>query len=244
MKTIKILSLLLALAFVTSLSAQDNTNDSDSQMKLLFPKKDKSGEKMANGGYGSFSVGYTRINDQAAMIIGGRAAWIANHHFALGIAGSGFFSSIDNSYNYYEDPSQYYLAGGYGGLLFEPIIAPNYPVHVSFPVLVGGGGVAAANWNYSNYNYTYNQNYYNADAFFVFEPGVDVEFNIVKFFRVGLGVSYRLTSNIDLKYKYFDSNGMEQVVGSNPDLNPPGTNPTPTNLNGFNYNITFKFGWF
>ena len=233
MKTIKILSIILALAIVTSMNAQDsNSND---QMKLLFPKKDKSGEKMANGGYGSFSVGYTQINKQAAMVIGGRAAWIADHHFALGVAGAGFFSSIDNSYNYYEDASQYYLAGGYGGLLFEPIIAPNYPVHVSFPILVGGGGVTAANWNYSNYNYNYNYNnyYYNADAFFVFEPGVDLEFNIVKFFRVALGVSYRLTSNIDLQYKYFDGANVEQVVYVPSDA-----------LNSFNYNVTFKFGWF
>ncbi|HEY9115425.1 MAG TPA: hypothetical protein VIN10_12060 [Bacteroidales bacterium] len=231
MKTIKILSLLLALAVVTSLNAQDT--DSNDQMKLLFPKKDNPNKKMANGGYGSFSVGYTQINDQAAMIIGGRAAWIADHHFALGIAGAGFFSSIDNSYNYYENPSEYYLAGGYGGLLIEPIVAPNYPVHVSFPILIGGGGVTAANWNYSNYNYNYNQYYYNVDGYFVFEPGVDVEFNVVKFFRVALGVSYRLTSDIYLQYKYFDDNNVEQVVN------------VPTDaLNSFNYNITFKFGWF
>lgn len=231
MKTIKILSLLLALAVVTSLNAQDS--DSNDQMKLLFPKKDNPNKKMANGGYGSFSVGYTQINDQAAMIIGGRAAWIADHHFALGIAGAGFFSSIDNSYNYYENPSEYYLAGGYGGLLIEPIVAPNYPVHVSFPILIGGGGVTAANWNYSNYNYNYNQYYYNVDGYFVFEPGVDVEFNVVKFFRVALGVSYRLTSDIYLQYKYFDDNNVEQVVN------------VPTDaLNSFNYNITFKFGWF
>jgi hypothetical protein len=235
MKTIKILSLLLALAFVSGLNAQDSSGSSNdnNQMKLLFPKKENPDEKIDNGGYGSLSVGYSKINDQAAMVIGGRAAWIANHHFALGIAGSGFFSSIDNSYNYYENPSEYYLAGGYGGLLFEPIIAPNYPVHVSFPILVGGGGVSAANWNYTNYNYNYNQYYYNADAFFVFEPGVDLEFNIVKFFRVALGVSYRLTSDINLQYKYFDNANVEQVVYV-----------SPTALNGFNYNVSFKFGWF
>lgn len=230
MKTIKILSFLLAIMLVSSLNAQDNSND---QMKLLFPKKDNPNGKMANGGYGSFSVGYTNINDQAAMTIGGRAAWIADHHFALGIAGEGFFSSIDNSYNYYDNPAEFYLAGGYGGLLIEPIIAPNYPVHVSFPIIIGAGGVTAANWNYTNYNYNYNQYYYNADAFFAFVPGVDVEFNVVKFFRVALGVSYRLTSDVYLQYKYFDDNNIEQVV-----------NVSPTALNGFNYNVTFKFGWF
>jgi hypothetical protein len=234
MKTIKILSVLVAVFAISFGMAQDNGD----QMKTLFPKKNKA-EKAANGGYGSFSVGYTNLNDHATMLIGGRAAWIADHHFALGIAGAGFFSSIDNSYNYYEDPSEYYLAGGYGGLLIEPIVAPNYPVHVSFPILIGGGGVTAANWNYTNYNYNYNNYYYNTDGFFVFEPGVDVEFNVVKFFRVALGVSYRITSEINLFYKYFNEYGEEVVIGPDSPVN-----PTPTNLNAFNYSISFKFGWF
>lgn len=231
MKTIKILALIVVILASSTLFAQDDNEE----MKILFPKKENPNQAVSNGGYGAFSVGYTNINKQSAMIIGGRAAWIANHHFALGLIGYGFFSSIDNSYNSYEDPSQYFLAGGYGGLLFEPIVAPNSPVHVSFPMLIGAGGATASNWNYNNYNYNYNYNnyYYNADAFFVFEPGVDVEFNIVKFFRVGLGVSYRLTSNINLQYKYFDDANVEQVIY------------VPKNaLNAFNYNITFKFGWF
>lgn len=228
MKTIKILSLLVAIFAVTIGMAQDSTY----QMKTLFPKKEKA-NKPANGGYGSFSIGYTNINDQGAIILGGRGAWIADHHFALGLMGYGFFSNLEGDKDYANNPAEYYLAGGYGGLFFEPIVAPNKPVHVSFPILLGAGGVTAANYDYYN-GYYYNNNfYYNSDWFFVFEPGVDLEFNIVKFFRVALGVSYRLTNGIDLQYKYFDNANVEQVID------------VPSNaLNAFNYNITFKFGWF
>ncbi|MCI0522234.1 MAG: hypothetical protein L0Y37_01125, partial [Bacteroidales bacterium] len=34
------------------------------------------------------------------------------------------------------------LVWGYGGFIIEPIVAPMYPVHVSFPILIGGGGIS------------------------------------------------------------------------------------------------------
>jgi len=232
MKTKTIITLLLALFSFTFLLAQEG----DEEMKLLFHKKDKSGnQKIANGGYGAFSIGWTQIEGKSAVLIGGRAAWIANHHFALGLAGGGFFNDFYNGNKY--KPEAYFLAGGYGGLLVEPILMPMKPIHVSFPVLFGAGGVTAAppgGWdNYNHGGYYYNDYYYDTDFFFVFQPGVEVEFNIVKFFRIALGASYRLTDGINLRYKYFDDNNVEQIIVVDNKA-----------LNAFNASITFKFGWF
>lgn len=237
MKTRTILTVLIAFFSVIFLQAQESGED----MKMLFKKKDKSGnEKMANGGYGSFSVGYTRIDSKDAMVMGGRVAWIANHRFALGLAGKGFFNNIssknyyDSSYEPNQDPN-YSLAGGYGGIFFEPIVVWSKPVHVSFPILIGAGGVAATPANWSSYGYgSYDPNnyYYNVDAYFVFEPGVDLEFNITKFFRIALGGSYRYTSDVYLTHKYY-LDGVEQSV------------QIPNNaLRNFNVDVSFKFGWF
>lgn len=235
MKTKTILTLLMAFFSVVFLQAQNN----DEEMKLLFNKKDKSGdkEKIANGGYGALTFGYTQIDGKDAMVIGARAAWIANHHFALGLAGRGFFNNF-NSNEYYDptynpnyDPN-YALAGGYGGILLEPIVAPNYPVHVSFPVLIGAGGVSATPTNWQNVDY-YNQYYYGTDAYFVLEPGVDVEFNITKFFRIALGASYRYTSDVYLQYKYL--NDLDETVY---------VNVPKDALRGFNFDFSLKFGWF
>jgi hypothetical protein len=116
MKTKSILTLLIAFFSMAYLQAQQG----DEEMKMLFNKKEKEKtekQKMANGGYGSFSVGYTQIDGQDAMVIGGRAAWVANHRFALGIAGRGFFNNFsedryyDPNYNPNYDPN-YSLAGG------------------------------------------------------------------------------------------------------------------------------------
>lgn len=227
MKTKSIIALLLAIFSVALIHAQQN----DEEMKLLFNKKDKPGhEKIANGGYGSFSVGWTQINKKGTAFFGARAAWIANHHFALGLGGSAFLSDFNG--NQSNNPKDYFLAGGYGGLLFEPIVAPMSPVHVSFPIILGVGGVAANPVNgWDNYNYNYY--YYDTDVYFVFEPGVDLEFNIVKFFRVALGASYRFTNGVNLQYKYLDEFGSEQVI--NIDKNA---------LDSFTFDISFKFGWF
>ncbi len=213
---------------VFSINAQEGE-----EMKTLFAKSDSS-KKISSGGYGSFSVGYSQIDGKDAIQLGGRAAWIANHRFALGLAGYGFFNSIQKNYDVYEDPSNYFLTGGYGGLFFEPIIMPNKPVHVSFPILLGVGGVSAIqsqNWT-SSYHDS-NVTYYDTDAFVVFEPGVDIEFNIVKFFRVALGASYRLTNGVNLRYKYLDDNYDEQTITIDKNA-----------LNSFTFNIGFKFGWF
>lgn len=228
MKTIKIIPIVLALTIAFSMNAQQSD-----EMKTLF-NKSESGNTISHGGYGSFSVGYSQIDGKDAIQLGGRAAWIANHRFALGLAGYGFFNSIQKNYDDFEDPSNYFLTGGYGGLFFEPIIMPNKPVHVSFPIILGVGGVSAIqsqNWTSSYHNNAVT--YYDTDAFVVLEPGVDIEFNIVKFFRVALGASYRLTNGVNLRYKYLDDNYEEQSITINKNA-----------LDSFTFNIGFKFGWF
>ncbi len=228
MKTKKLFTLLLAFLMVAFVQAQDNNEE----MKLLFNKKDKSGNKIANGGYGAITIGWTQIDSQSAVTMGARFAWIANHHFGLGLAGRGFFTDFSTSTT--DNPSEYFLAGGYGGLMFEPIIAPMSPVHVSFPILVGFGGVTASpSSGWEDHNYHHNNYYYDTDVYFVFEPGVDVEFNITKFFRIALGASYRLTDGINLKYKYLNDFNDTQEISINKNA-----------LNSFNAAVSLKFGWF
>ncbi len=227
MKTVKFIPVIFALIFGFSAIAQEESEE----MKTLF--KRSGSDKISNGGYGSFSIGYTQIESKGALQMGGRVAWIANHKFALGLAGYGFVNNLDNNYSN-NDPSEYFLAGGYGGIFFEPILMPNRPIHVSFPVILGAGGISAVeadNWESSHNNRS--NYYYDSDAFFVFEPGVDVEFNITKFFRIALGASYRLTNGINLQYKYLDNNYDQQIVQIDKNA-----------LNSFNFEIGFKFGWF
>jgi hypothetical protein len=191
------------------------------EMQTLFGSPD---HKIDHGGYGAISVGWTQIDNKDVMTLGGRAGWVIDHHITLGVAGKAFMNSVyvDGYWPTDEGFQEgYYLVGGYGGFLIEPIIAPNSPVHVSFPIIIGGGGLALNENTWHDYDWEYD--YYEPfdwDSYFVFEPGVEVEFNLIKFCRLGVGASYRLTSNMHMKYVPKDM------------------------MNGFSAALTFKFGKF
>jgi len=87
---------------------------------------------------------------------------------------------------------------GYGGLLIEPIIAYRSPVHISLPILIGAGGCGYQTFTGmpQDFNpYSYHDDF---QAFFVLEPGIDLEINLVKLVKLGLGASYRSTSDVPL----------------------------------------------
>lgn len=229
MKRIALFTMISCLLAFGNLQAQDTlfTGEKDEQMKTVFGNAGK----VEHGGYGALTIGYTTVDSESALLIGGRAGWLIDHHFTVGLAGYGFFNNLqpkDNVPAY----KNYNVAGGYGGLFLEAIIAPNYPVHVAIPVLIGAGGVSAFDPSYWDYNSNYYYDEYNYDgaAFFIVEPGLEVELNIVKFFRLAVGANYRWTSNINLEYEY--------EFGEEPYKLPNDI------LDGFTYHMTLKFGWF
>lgn len=207
----KQLTIILALIIATSIvHAQDNY--SNDEVQTVFSKR------KSNGGYGALNAGYTQIDGKDALISGVRGAFIFDHSFAIGLGGYGFVNNFDYDYQGINPEEKFSLAGGYGGLFIEPIIWGKKPVHLSFPILIGMGGVALINnysWDWGDYDYTYDD-----DLFFVVEPAVELEFNLARCFRLALAASYRYTSDIEMYQT--DKNV----------------------LNGFNFGATFKFGKF
>jgi hypothetical protein len=187
-------TILIAMLFsltLTAIAQRENDYNNKGEIKTLFGQQGHS-----NGGYGAFGVAYSMIDDVDAIVISGRGAWIVNHTLALGIAGGGFLNDYRYSTLYQEDVN---LTGGYGGLLIEPIIFPKSPVHLSVPIVAGVGGIAFTRAAYKNDPWEY-EDYWveDTDAFLVFEPGVEIELNLLRFFRLAFGVSYRMTSKINL----------------------------------------------
>ena len=210
-KTILAAAIITAFTTISTL-AQKNHNEFTS---IFNKKKDRN---VQHGGYGAISFGYTNIDGKDALQASIRGAWVIDHNIALGFAGYGFVNNLEKT----SDLNDYYLGGGYGGFYFEPIILPNSPIHVSFPILIGGGGISTLPTNYWDNDF---DPFYNYDVFFVFEPGVELELNMVKFFRIGLGASYRFTNGVLLNY--------------------PIDNVVPKNvLDGYNFYINLKFGKF
>jgi len=202
------LLIFLGLGFLLS-SAQDNNNND--QISTIF-SKDRS-----NGGYGALSFGYTQIDGKDAFLTGARGSWIIGHSFAIGLGGCGFIDNV-NYQGWVNNTPNNNLAGGYGGLYLEPIIAPRFPVHLSFPVLLGVGGISNIENNQNWDNWVPDDT--NSDVYLVFEPSVELEFNMTRHMRMAGTLGYRFTSDVN-------------IINVNPDI-----------LDGMNAGLIFKFGRF
>jgi hypothetical protein len=176
------------------------------------------GRNRAGGGYSAFTAGYSVIDNKHAVLFGGRFGWLASHSIGIGLGATGFI----NEYHY--EPSidrEVFLAGGYGGLYIEPIFLPRSPIHLSFPVLFGAGGIS-----YVSKESDLNNNLVeDSEAFLIIEPAAELELNLTRFFRFSIGASYRFPTSFDV-----------------------GLSGTPTanaeSIKGMSYIVSFKFGKF
>lgn len=179
------LSIVILLLFGLRLMSQTESQE----YRTIFKK-----DRTKHGGYFGLGFKHAKVDDDNAIFIGAKGGWIFDHKVVIGFAGYGFLSDLHFNADHNDVSTN--LAGGYGGFMLEYIILPHAPVHVSIPLVLGAGGIAHTN-NWNNLNWAGYPT--KADAFFVIEPGVEVEFNLIKFIRLSLGVSYRATTDIQLE---------------------------------------------
>jgi hypothetical protein len=189
----KKLLIIISLAIVsTSIMAQDSD-----EIKTLFSKDAR------NGGYFGLDFGYGQLEDHNLVNTGVRASWILAHNLGIGLAANGFFTDFT-----YNKPKEEYhnIQGGSAGFIIEPIVGARLPVHLSVPLYFGVGG-AAFTTSYKDYysdpiNDNYDENsvmyYDDFDMYLTFKPGVEIELNLLRFFRLGIGGYYTFTTDIEL----------------------------------------------
>ncbi len=171
---------MLLILLVLSLSAA-------AQQKTLFGPG-----KITVGGYFSPVVRYSSVNDKSAVLVGGRGGIILNHVLSIGFGGYGLVNNIDAEFR---GPfGERYMEFGYGGLDLEYVFKPQELVHLSIHTLIGAGGVVHSSRNWGD-DFDFNRE--TGDAFFVFEPGVNVDLNVTTFFRLSLGGTYRFVSGVN-----------------------------------------------
>jgi hypothetical protein len=160
------------------------------EIKTLFSKEKR------DGFYGSLSVGYSPIDHKDGVTASMRGCWIMDHFFSLGVGGTAFVNGIDQiNFDLLSSSSnnENNLAGGYGGVIFEPILLPLKPIHLSFPIMVGVG--AASSFDYYEYYSSVNV----SDFFWVIEPTAELEINFTRWMRLALYASYRYTSELEIE---------------------------------------------
>ena len=183
------------------------SQDEDQDFKTIF------GSDFESGGYGAPELKLGQVNNEMSLFVGGRGGWIIGHKFVLG--GAGYGLTTNNTFSYTEEllrPSgtpvdstrRLKIDMGYGGLLLEYIAFPKKAVHLSFPVIIAAGGTSIGSKIVSD---TLNQPYdqwssydlVESSAFFLVEPGVHIDLNMVKFFQLSIGASYRFISGTNLE---------------------------------------------
>ncbi|MDC0584226.1 hypothetical protein OAO55_00700 [Bacteroidales bacterium] len=191
-------------------------HEKENEIHTLF------GGEIDHGFYLSFDMDFSSINSKDFLGIGGRMAWIWDHNFAVGMHGKGIMNYEKNDYmdpltkEINPDGKKVYtsLGGGYGGIFFEPILMAQKPIHVSFPVKLGVGGLSYKTDTVSDSPYwrtyyydeddewdihrDYRNDRMDTDLIFVVEPGVEIEFNVVKHFRFSLYTTYRMVEGVNL----------------------------------------------
>ncbi len=201
-------SVIVVVMCISLALGQEKKEDQEMQTLINF-------KKVTFGGYGGPEIGFSKIDNRDVVLVGGHGGVVINHFLVIGGSGCGIVNQL--KYDNIGGTNSAYLLAGYGGLYMNLIIKPLKIIHFSVPMVIGAGGIQYV----KDINHQITEtNIIDQDAFLVFEPGLDIELNVLRFMRLGAGVKYRWAPNIDLI-------------------------DTPNDpFNGITYGISLKFGKF
>jgi hypothetical protein len=189
----KLVTAVFILFIFNSLSAQtDETND-------YFEFDDR--KNIVHGVYLGVTQYFGRISKENAGFTSLKLAYVANRKLEIGLAGTVFYSTQPNFTNVYNG-DEVLLFGAYGGLHLEPILFGNRFISVSFPLLIGGGGITIlekkANGEFDEA--PLENDTYDYDSFFIVEPGINLLYNISRFVQIETGIRYRFSGSFRLPF--------------------------------------------
>jgi len=124
---------------------------------------------------GTYSIKFTKVNNQYVILDGGGTRFIVNRKYAIGASGYRSLSTVD-----YKGQE---LSLAYGGIWSQYIMSPLKKVHFSFSSLLGVGGIGYVNQESDEFT---------GKVMFVFETDLFLDINITEFMRAGIGWGYRL----------------------------------------------------
>ena len=216
-------TILITLFAVCPGWTQDENDDEVTYVKHKKTKyrhrgriKTLTGNGYHSGGFGAVSFRYSEFKDETIVMAGFRGGWIINRTLAIGLEGHGLIPTAEFE-NLLPDRDAV-LLGGYGGMFLEPILFSNEIVHVTFPVAAGAGWLGFHDdWEDNEPD---DEEIIDDDVFWYIEPGVAVEINVARHFRIALGMSKRFTQDLDLDFASSDD------------------------FENMNYFLTLKFGRF
>ncbi len=148
-------------------------------------------------GYGAPIIGVTRMAGSTGLLLGARGGAVLRRRFVLGAAGFSLANDVDMPASAQLGAGAHTIKFGEGGFWFAYILSPDWLVHPTFGVLLGGGSVGyqvtplatGAPATYTN------------SSFYLAQPEIGADVNVVRWMRIGVGVYYRFVVGVKLEDK-------------------------------------------
>jgi hypothetical protein len=208
----KLIFLLLILNVFTGLNHLNAQGEGDST-KYLFS------EKTVFTGFGSPFVEFSSVNNQFAVCFGAGGAMMINQTLFLG----GYFEGIMT--NHYRadlktivDDENPKISFEHGGIWMGYIYKHKNAIHGGLSMKLGWGEIELVDGEGGNpgsdYDYT--------DRIFNFQPQAELELNLTKWFKVNVGLGYRIVTGINATYpddrgnmvNFYDKGDFNSPVGT------------------------------
>ena len=132
--------------------------------------------------YGAVTVKVGTIGKTNAVFVGGCGGWNLDRNYGVGIAGYLLVGGVPARTSDASGDSR--MMAGYGGLEVEYLVPLDSSFQISAQALVGGGAVGFVENRYADARPHYH-------PFIAFEPGVNFDIALIRFFRLTFGAGYR-----------------------------------------------------
>lgn len=216
MKKYTVLGLIVVGLLYTYTTFGQNTEENSSKkqgktsMQTLLPRPHS---WFKNLNYLGVSVGsefqYGTFGGHFTPMVGATTMLHVNKKWGVGLSA---YSTIDEHFapTFLSSSKSYALNSMYGGLNLDYTLNPDSKFHLSFPLLIGAGmaRVDSANGFDGQFHDSFRGhgdendqhgpegNRLDGTTFFVVQPGVRVEANILRFMKLFAGVSYRIVPTV------------------------------------------------
>lgn len=189
MKKLQLLVILISMS--TAIYAQNYIDDREDKdkIKALISKDNE----LKPFGSLDFKTGNT--NDNLSMLIGAHGGLIINKNVILGVGTYGWVTNPEVTNAAQTDLE---LDGGYAGFVLGYKFFPKEIVHLSFPILIGGGQIRLKDPDYFVGRGSDSWQTVESSAFFVVDPCAQIEVNVSNYLRVAVGGGYRFITGSSL----------------------------------------------
>lgn len=144
---------------------------------------------------------WSKVVEDDGYYAGASGCMIINNNFELGITAGGFINECHwKSENNFSDSALLNIAMVYGGFHLNYRIPSHSAVQLSFPTILGAGGIfyfdqntgpAPSYWTY--------EELVEGGVFLVFEPAIGLDIRISRMLMTGLSAGYRVAFHSDLE---------------------------------------------